>query len=171
MQRISKLLLTKSHLFVGIIAVICLLAALLGITANINMQDSQPIVANAATTISDATAFANAFKTSGTVSGDFVLGADFNVSSNHISEANFTGTLDGKGHTINILNTHSKDFTNTTNYVGFLFGNLAANSSIKNLNIVLDGKVVANGTNSVETSSNEGANWYDYNTSNSTTTY
>ena len=164
MQRISKLLLTKSHLFVGIIAVICLLAALLGITANINMQDSQPIVANAATTISDATAFANAFKTSGTVSGDFVLGADFTVSSNHISEATFSGTLDGQGHTITITGTHSNSYNDVDKYLGFLCGTFSGR--ISNLNIVVNGVITSKITNSRQTSGD-----YNYSSTYSNTLY
>lgn len=164
MQKMSKLLLTKSHLFVGIIAVICLLAALLGITANLNMQDSQPIVANAATTISDATAFANAFKTSGTVSGDFVLGADFTVSSNHISEATFSGTLDGQGHTITITGTHSASYTNVDKNVGFLCGTLTG--KISNINVNINGIITVKATNNKQTSGG-----YNYSASYSNTIF
>ena len=158
MQKMTNITISKSQLFVGIIAVICVVAALLGITANLNFADNQPIVANAATTINNEMDFANAFKTTSTnVSGDFVLGSSFTVSSSHISEATFSGSLDGKGNTITITGTHSASYTNVDKYVGFLCGTLTGR--ISNLNIVINGVISATATNSKQTSGdyNDGA--------------
>ncbi len=156
MQKINNNFKTTSYFFVGIIAIVCLMATLLGITSYFNIADnSQPIIANAATTINNASDFETYFKTSGSISGDYILGADFTVSSSHISEATFSGKLNGNGHTITISGTHTASYTTTASttcrYFGFLCGNMM-NGSISNLNIVVNGTINAKGTNSIATS-------------------
>lgn len=103
------------------------------------------------TAISDATELHTLLRNNGSageIGGALTLDSDIVVPINSgYSLATFTGSLDGKQHTITFTGTGEYFFdkdnsTSATNhYAGLLFGQLGEGATIKNVNIVLDGAV------------------------------
>ncbi len=168
MQKITKL--SSTPKLIACIALLCIIAVALAFTTSLsNKSDIQADAA--ATVISDQTSFNNVFSTgTGTITGSYELSQNITISSRGLSEATFNGKFDGRGNTITITGTHSKNFGTLTSvshkYVGFFAGVLGSNASISNVNIVVEGDLRAFCTNNVQTSGD-----YNYDSKYSSTLY
>ena len=85
-----------------------------------------------------------AFAKSGPETGTVVLGADITLTGEIPSKANFSGTLDGQGHTITLANGSVFRPTASNQAQIGLFGTLNSGGKVENLIIRVDGMV--NGT-------------------------
>ncbi len=153
MQKIPTSLKRKSLIVVGIVATFCCIVMLFGISSTLSITNEPDLTAQAATVINAS----NIGTLRSATSGEYELNSDITISaSSGLSTNSFSGTFDGKNHTITINGSIAHSGTNNTdNYVGALFGQLNG-GTVKNLKIVLNGNISTKFYNNLSSSSYDG---------------
>lgn len=148
-QKLHNLLITC--IAVTVIAIITLAC----VVSAIGSDGSNRPVAEAATAITNSNK--SQLFGSSNVSGSFELQEDITLSSFYTSNT-FTGTLDGKNHTITITGSPSQSFgsagSQTNQTVGALFGTVSG-GTIKNVTVKYTGGYTFSATNGKQGSVNE----------------